>query len=318
MLSTVGSGRRHYLDYLADSARWDAFDRRPDDIVISTPAKCGTTWTQAIVAMLVLGTAALPAPLATLSPWVDMQVRTADELRAMLDGQAHRRFLKTHTPIDGLPTDPPMTLLTVFRHPLDVALSDLDHATNMGDRVHELRWAAVGDKDLDTLTWRPPRPEDPAEHLRAFIDGPLRHTGQGPYSLADIAHQLSVAWDRRHEPNVHLIHYADLWDDLDGEMRRIATALDVDPARLPWPELVEAATLDSMRSHAAALAPEAGEGFWRDDAAFFRKGGRRDWAALLSPQEVAAFEARTGELVGEDAAAWLLAGRASGVDPAAP
>ena len=77
MLSTVGSGRRHYLDYLADSARWDAFDRRPDDIVISTPAKCGTTWTQAIVAMLVLGTAALPAPLATLSPWVDMQVRTS-------------------------------------------------------------------------------------------------------------------------------------------------------------------------------------------------------------------------------------------------
>lgn len=311
----MGGDRRHYLDYIADSARWDAIAWHPDDIVISTPSKCGTTWTQTIVAMLVLGTTELPAPLATLSPWVDMQIRTVDELRALLDAQPHRRFVKTHTPIDGLPAEPPMMLLTVFRHPLDVALSDLDHASNMGDRIHELRWAAVGDKDLDVLEWRPPRPEDPAEHLRAFIDGPLRHTGQGPFSLADLGHQLAVAWERRHEPNVHLLHYADLWSDLDGQMRNIAAILDIDPAELPWAELVDAATLRSMRAHAAALAPEAADGLWRDDAAFFRQGGRRDWAGLLSTDELAAFEARTAELVGPDAAAWLLAGAASGVDP---
>ena len=307
----MADDRRRYRDYLADSERWDHIDLRPGDVIVSTPAKCGTTWTQTIAAMLVLGTTELPAPLATLSPWVDMQVRTVDELRSMLESQDHRRVLKTHTPLDGLKDDPQVTVLAVFRHPLDVALSDLDHARNMTDRVHELRWAAVGDKDLEGLESRPPRPEDPAEHLRAFIDGPLRHTGQGPYSLADIAHQLTMAWDRRTRPNVHLVHYDDLWNDLDGEMHRIARALDVDPAGLPWRDLVEAATLDAMRRRAGDRAPEGGHGFWLDDAAFFRQGGRRGWADLLSPSEVEAFDARTVELAGPDAAAWLLGGRSA-------
>ncbi len=307
----MADDRVHYRDYLADSVRWDAVDLRPGDVIVSTPAKSGTTWTQTIAAMLVLGTAELPAPLATLSPWVDMQVRTVDELRAMLDAQDHRRVLKTHTPLDGIPDAPEGTILAVFRHPLDVALSDLDHANNMTDRVHELRWAAVGDKDLDQLEGRPPRPEDPAEHLRAFIDGPLRHTGQGPYSLADVAHQLTVAWDRRHRPNVTLVHYDDLWNDLDGQMRRIAAALGIDPGVLPWTDLVEAATLDSMRRQAGDRAPEGGDGFWHDDAGFFRQGGRRDWAELLTPDEIAAFEARMAELAGPDAAAWLLRGAAA-------
>jgi hypothetical protein len=307
----MGSERRHYRDYLADSARWDAIALRPDDIIISTPAKCGTTWTQTIVAMLVLGTPDLPVPLASLSPWVDMQVRTTDELRALLDAQDHRRFLKTHTPLDGLPARPPVTIIAVFRHPLDVALSDLDHSRNMGERVHELRWAAVGDKDLAVLEQRPPRPDDPAEHLRQFIDGPLRHTGQGPYSLADIVHQLVVAWDRRHQPNVHLVHYDDLFGNLDGEMRRIAAAIGVDTAGVPWADLVSAATLDSMRSQAPELAPEGGQGFWRDDRAFFRQGGRRNWAELLTAEEVAAFEDRVRELAGPDAGRWLLWGGAT-------
>jgi hypothetical protein len=37
-----------------DSSRWDGFELRPGDIIISTPPKCGTTWTQMICALLVL------------------------------------------------------------------------------------------------------------------------------------------------------------------------------------------------------------------------------------------------------------------------
>ena len=58
-----------------DSARWDGFRFRPGDIVISTPPKCGTTWTQMICALLVFQTPDLPAPLGELSPWLDMVTR---------------------------------------------------------------------------------------------------------------------------------------------------------------------------------------------------------------------------------------------------
>jgi len=48
------SERPVYRTLIFDSARWDGFAYRPDDIVISTPARCGTTWTQTTCALLVL------------------------------------------------------------------------------------------------------------------------------------------------------------------------------------------------------------------------------------------------------------------------
>src|SRR5579863_4966501 len=38
---------------VADSRRWNRFEPRDNDIVIATFAKCGTTWTQRIVDLLV-------------------------------------------------------------------------------------------------------------------------------------------------------------------------------------------------------------------------------------------------------------------------
>ena len=53
-----------YLSLIADNARWDGFSFREGDIIISTPPKCGTTWTQMICAMLIFQTPDLPQPLA--------------------------------------------------------------------------------------------------------------------------------------------------------------------------------------------------------------------------------------------------------------
>ena len=65
-----------------DSGRWDGFELRDGDIVISTRTKHGTTWMQNIVALLIFGTPELPAPIADLSPWLDWTVRPRDEVVA--------------------------------------------------------------------------------------------------------------------------------------------------------------------------------------------------------------------------------------------
>src|SRR5215208_1909720 len=97
------AARTRYRSIVADSARWDGFAFRPGDVVISTPAKSGTTWTQMLCALLIFDGPAFPAPLEKLSPWLDMCNRPLAEVMAELTSQTHRRFIKTHTPLDGLP-----------------------------------------------------------------------------------------------------------------------------------------------------------------------------------------------------------------------
>src|SRR3954451_4309751 len=201
---------------MADSSRWDRFPLRADDVIITTPSKCGTTWTQQIVGMLLRNTVALP-PIGTISPWLDMQVRTEEEIFGLLEAQTERRFIKTHTPLDGLPVLPSVTYIAVIRHPLDVALSDRDHAANM------LRLRAVKLREAASGKYSPPAdaepaPDDPAEYLRWFIDNHEQPAGSGPYGLDDYCQQIRTYWEARAEPNVHLFHYADMWNDLDTEM----------------------------------------------------------------------------------------------------
>ena len=300
---------RRYRGFFADSARWERFRFRADDIVVTTPSKCGTTWMQQIVGSLVLDRPALGVPISTVSPWLDMLIRTDDEVFGVLEAQEHRRWIKTHTPLDGIPLHPTVTYIAVVRHPLDVALSDRDHRANTDQlRASELRVAAAGVPDQSLL--RKPEPNEVADFLRWFIDNDEPPTGSGPNGLADFCEQARTYWDARNAPNVHLFHYSDLWADLGGEMHRVADALRITVDEARWPAFVGAATIRSMRSRATDTAPDAHLGLWRDAPGFFRSGGPRDWASLLTPSEVAHFHDRLAALAG-DSTPWILEGRAA-------
>ncbi|MEE4144097.1 MAG: sulfotransferase domain-containing protein, partial [Halieaceae bacterium] len=151
--------------------------------------------------------------------------------------------------------------------------------------------------------------EDPADYLRWFIDNDEPPSGSGPHGLRDYCHQVLTYWDAREAPNVHLFHYADLWADLDGQMRRVADALGVAVDESRWPAFIEGATLSSMRGRAADTAPNAHQGLWESPEKFFRTGGTRAWASLLTAADITHFRHRMHELAG-DAAAWALEGQA--------
>ena len=63
---------RVYQCHHFDSTRWNYYRPRPDDIIIATSYKAGTTWTQAIVANLLFPDGEFPAPVSMLSPWLDI------------------------------------------------------------------------------------------------------------------------------------------------------------------------------------------------------------------------------------------------------
>ncbi|WP_432957172.1 sulfotransferase domain-containing protein [Micromonospora haikouensis] len=280
-----------------DSARWAGFPFRDGDIVISTRSKSGTTWMQTICALLVFGTPDLPAPLSQLSPWLDWLAEPRDEVYARLAAQRHRRFVKTHTPLDGVPLDDRAHYVVVARHPLDMAVS-LWHQSGNLDRV---RLAELTGRPAPT---GPPAPRTPlVESLRRWVDREVDPRAELD-SLQGVLWHLGDAWVRRDRPNVTLVHYDDLVADLAGQMRALAGRLGVEVAQPRWPELVEAATFDRMRERADLLVPDPA-GVLKDRNAFFRRGRSGQGRELLDAATLARYRARTAALAPPDLLAWL-------------
>ena len=299
--------RRRYRTFVFDSARWDGFEYRDRDIVISTPPKCGTTWMQMLCALLIFRTPDLPAPLAQLSPWLDMQTRPRAEVVEGLARQEHRRFIKSHIPLDGLPIDERVSYVGVARDPRDVALSWDNHMANIDtDRFLNARIAAVGADDLEELgiTGPPPTPPaDPRERFWHWVDGLSLENEIG--GLRSLVNHIATFWDRRDEPNVHLFHYSDLRADLPGQMGRLAECLGLDP---PTEELVEAATFSSMKERADELVPNSDTPFWRSNAAFFDRARSGAWEELLDDDGRRRFDETLAKLAPPELASFLLRG----------
>lgn len=297
--------RSQYTNFVWNSERWMGFAFRDGDIVISTPPKCGTTWMQMQCAVLLFRTPDLPAPLSRLSPWLDMNTRPLDEVLADLEAQTHRRFIKTHTPLGGVPWDERVTYVHVGRDPRDVALSWDNHMSNMDmARFVELRASAVGLDDLADLGIdAPPElpPDDPELRFWSWIEGD--GATDGPSGLERLTHHCASFWERRHAPNVHLFHYSDLRADLSGQMARLAGALGVEP---PTAELVDAARFENMKARATELVPNSEAGFWVSSDQFFDKARTGDWQALIGDDGLPRYEAALRAAgADEELIAWL-------------
>ena len=288
-----------YLSGDEDSARWLNFDFRQGDIVISTRSKSGTTWVQMICALLIFQTPDLPRPLPELSPWLDWLVLSKDDLFADLDAQSHRRFIKTHTPLDGLPNDGRVTFIVVARHPLDAAVSLYHQSDNINrQRIAEL----TGNPDLAKPKQLPPLDE----WLLSWIESDT--TAQDDLeSFNGVFHHLTDAWSRKDEPNIMLVHYADLLQDLNGEMQRIAALLGIDVANERVDELAQAATFESMRVNADKLAPDPAA-VLLDKNRFFRSGQSGAGTDAVSSAALAAYHSRASRTAPLDLLTWLLRG----------
>jgi hypothetical protein len=305
----MSTGLRRYRSALADSTRWDGFEFRSGDIVISTPSKCGTTWMQMICALLVFGDGNLPRRLTELSPWLDLQTETIANVFAELAGQSHRRFIKSHTPLDGLPFDERVTYICVGRDPRDAAISSDNHLSNMNRNVLiEAREKVAGSDDLPPLApgASASRVEDPVERFWRWVED----DAPPDEGLELLLHHLRTFWDLPHESNVVMVHYADLQADLEGEMRALADLLGITIAEDVWPGLVAEARFDRMRDRADELAPQVTmDGLWHDTGRFFNRGTSGQWQALLGPGDLERYEARVRRLAPTDLAAWAHGGR---------
>jgi aryl sulfotransferase len=282
---------REYRTAVYDSRRWAHFAHRPGDIFVCTPAKCGTTWTQAIIASLLWPDNDGPKPVMTVSPWLEAQFFPVEEIAARLAAQTHRRFIKTHTPADGIPWWDDARYLFVARDVRDAFISMCHHRETFKEDVREgLNVRALADGV-------PPMPD---------WNGDVHGYWARWIAEGAILEHVASFWAHRLQPNLLLLHYNDLKSDLAGEMRRIARFLDIPVPAAKWPAVVERCTFEAMR----ARGDEIGT-FWNFEggaSSFLFKGTNGRWRDVLTAGEVASYQKRAAELLPPDAVAWLERG----------
>jgi aryl sulfotransferase len=298
-----------YTDMIADSARWDSFTPRQGDIIVATPAKCGTTWTQMICALLVHQSPQFPQPLTVLSRWLDRHTEPAADVAAHFAAQPFRRIVKTHTPLDGLPYYDEATYVFCGRDPRDAFLSMMDHIANLSD---ETRAAGLKRANL------PPDftfPSDPNAMFPAWMTTGAQPWMSDGFPSGSVLYLADTYWRHRHLPNIVMLHYRDMTANLDAEMRRLSTALGIPIDEARWPGLVEAARFEAMKGKADDLAPGAHLGEWSNNTNFFRKARKDEWQSALSAENLALYDKVTAARLESGLKAWLEGGRAA-FDPA--
>lgn len=296
--------QRPYRHAVIDSDRWIGFEHRPDDIVISTSMKAGTTWMQGIMAALLWPNDDAPGAIGEVTAWIDACFEPVEEVWQRLEAMTHRRFIKTHLPADALPLRDDVRYVVVGRDGRDVFMSLMNHWEKMRPELVDELNVAAKEKGLPQLSHF-----DPDLH-RTFdtwiSQGSFPWEGDGAPWWSHLSHAASW-WQLRDRPNVLLVHYNDLLNDLEAEMRRAAAFCAIDVPDAAWPSMAARCSIDEMRARAdrAGGLPK----FIGGASSFFFKGTNERWRGVLTDEELARYEQRVAEVLTPEAATWLEHGR---------
>jgi len=297
---------RVYQNHHLDSTRWDAIALRPGDIVISTAYKAGTTWTQTIVGNLIFWGREFPEVLLQASPWVDMRVLPLDEVRATLEAQQHRRFMKTHLPLDGLPYREDLQYIMVGRDPRDVFMSLWNHYRNYTPLAVQLfneLPGRVGDPF-------PSCPEDIHELWSTWISRGWFEWENDGWPWFSLLHHAQSYWNHRELPNLHFVHYADLKADLEREIRRIAGFLGIEHTDEAFRGITEAVRFENVKKNPERIVGDMSPFFEGGAQTFLYKGTNGRWKDVLSEFELAQYRAAMERTLDPACARWLEKGGA--------
>jgi len=286
-----------YLHNHVDSTLWNDFPFRDDDIIIGTYAKSGTTWIQQIVGQLIFD-GETGIDVAGLSLWIDFRLPPRDVKFPAIEAQTHRRFIKTHLPVDALVYSPKAKYIYIARDGRDVVWSYYNHHSKHNDFLYEALNAAGGP---GIEPFEPPRHE-----IREYFLYWLENNG---YPLWPFWHNILSWWEIRDLPNMMLLHFSDLKADLPGQIRRIASFLDVPIDESNWEAIVEHCTFDYMHDHAEESVPLGGKPWEGGAKSFIYKGTNGRWRDVLTKADIAKYEAVAVEKLGPECAHWLATGK---------
>lgn len=289
-------------DYLSNSLPWADFMTQggfvDQDIVVADPFKAGTTWTQRILQQILSNGEEHETSLSDTSPWLDSSWGNHPEMLAVLKEQREagkRRVMKSHVAADALPIAPEARYVFVARNGKDLGISFHNYLYNFSAstmaEINKIYAEWSGDSTPLVIP----------ENMQTFFDLWLDNDG---YKCCDLFDIMSSWWELKDQPNILLLHYKNLKDDLAGQITRIAKFLSIDPASLRMKEITEHCSFEYMKGRADKMAPFGGE-HMSSAKAFFHKGPKRDFRTELTTEQIERFDRKAAEKLGAECAAWL-------------
>jgi hypothetical protein len=213
---------------------------RDGDIVVSVPPKSGTTWTMNIVHQLRSGGDASFADVYAEVPWLELVPRPdsdRDAIVAGFDAMTHdrRRAFKSHAAPPDLPyqapgAGPDVRYVVVGRNPDEAVASFRPFLAAHSDAFFAL-WGVEPDEML-------------GPDFATFF------AGMGSHALVPMIFGFMAGWwPLRNEPNVLLLHYADLSRAPEPTIRRIADFLGFDVPDASWSAILEYTSFTWMKAN---------------------------------------------------------------------
>jgi aryl sulfotransferase len=284
---------REFQNHHFDSTIWNDFRFRDDDIIIATYAKAGTTWMQQIISQLLFDGAG-NLETAEMSPWMDLRVPPKEIKLPMVEAQAHRRFLKTHLPVDALVMSEKARYVYIGRDGRDIVWSMYNHHANANDTWYE----ALN----DTPGRVGPPIEKPVDSVVTYFNEWIDRDGHPWWPFWE---NVRSWWEIRDLPNVYLVHFNALKADMPGEIRKLAAFLDIPINEDKWDDILHHCSFGYMKANAVKSVPLGGI-FWDGGAeTFIHKGVNGRWKDILSEDEITRYEKRVVSELGEECARWL-------------
>lgn len=294
---------RRYLHPLVNDIQWDELGLRETDIVVASSIKAGTTWLQTIVANLIFQEPGLPAPVMDISPWVERyrEETEMDGMLAMLEAQTHRRFLKTHLPIDALRFDSRLKYLVIARDPRDVFMSLWNHHQHYSEQRVQLH------RDIGIEISRPwiEMPNDLHRFYRRWISEPYFEWETEGTPYWSVFYHFASWWPYRDLSNVLLVHYNDLLSQPREQISNIAEFLGINVAPSFWQMLLKRVSFDFMKTHGAQIMGRAEQSFKGGATTFINRGENGLWQNVLDDQEKALYELAANRTLDKTAKFWL-------------
>jgi hypothetical protein len=254
------------------------YEAQPNDLIVATYPKCGTTWMQHLVYLILNDGNPIAADerLDQIFPHLeevgnDYICASSSCNNSSAAGCNNYRLIKTHLPYSMTPQNPVAKYIFVARNPKDCVVSFFHHTRGFVKHYN------FSEGSFDT-------------YFQLFLTGKV--------DFGDFFATLRSWYDHKDDPNVLFLTYEQLRTNTRAAVLSVAEFLDPDvyPARLLKDEhilnqILLHSSLDSMKKEPGRWSSERP----KEHTPFIRKGSVGEWKDLISDEQAALLDQRMHE-----------------------